>query len=189
MNPITRIKMCATLFLAVASISGWGCTQQRVGGTRADTTLGYTSEGAVSNLLTVDKDGQTKQEYSSEPPAAVIANSGGVENYSAVPFGTVSALLPGGTSLVASVPNDFGADSVDITLTDGSIVRLSGVRISTSDVIVARAEFLTRMAPIIAAWTAEQRAALVAELETQARLGDTFANSVLPFIRALVVGG
>jgi hypothetical protein len=189
MNQIARVRLFAALFLAVASLANWGCTQQRVGGTRDATALGYSSEGAVANLLTVDKDGQTTQEYAGEPPAAVIADSGGVENYGAVPFGTVSALLPGGTSLVASVPNDFGADSVDITLGDGSVVRLGGVRISTSEVVIARAEFLTRMAPVIAGWTAEQRAALVAELETQAKLGDTFATSVLPFIKALVVGG
>ena len=189
MSSITRIKLLGALFLAIASLCQWGCTQQRVGGTRASDPMGYTSEGALANLLTVDKDGQTTQEYAAEPPSAVVADASGVENYGAVPFGTVSALLPGGTTLVASVPNDFGAESVDIALTDGSIVKLGGVKISTSDVVIARAEFLTKMAPIIATWTSEQKQALVAELETQAKLGDSFANSVLPFVKALVTGG
>lgn len=177
--------LVALLVVGLAS----GCALGTVGGDRTVTPNGFQSAGAVSNILSVDKDGQTTQEYAAEPPAAVIANAGGVENYGSVPFGTVSALLPGGTSLVASVPNDFGADTVDISLGDGSIVKLGGVRISTSEVIVARAQFLTQVAPIIASWTDQQKQALVAELETQAKLGDTFANSVLPFIKALVVGG
>lgn len=175
--------------LAACMVGVGGCAQQRVGGVREAVPVGYRSEGAVSNVLTVDAQGQTTQEYAAEPPAAVIAGAAGVENYGAVPFGSVSVQLPDGTLLVASVPNDFGADTVEITHADGETVKLSGVTVSTSQVVLARASFLTQMLPIISVWTDAQKQALIAELEAQAALGDSFAKSILPFVQALVTGG
>lgn len=185
-----RSNLWLLMLMAPAIILLPACSQQRVGGVREVGPTGYRSEGPVSNALVIDKDGQTSQEYLVEPPAAVIANAGGVENYGSVPFGQASIQLPNGVSLVTSVPNDFDATGVEVTLApDGtSTVHFATVGISTSAVLVARATFAATLAPIIKDMTAEQRAALVAELEAQAALGDSIAAGVLPIIRVLVGG-
>lgn len=184
-----RSPLWILALLPAAMVGFPGCSQQRVGGVVTSDSTGYRSEGSVRNALVVDAQGQTTQDYAVEAPSAVIAGSQGVENYSAVPFGSVSVQLPDGTLLVASVPNDFMAESVDITHPGGETVRLSGVSVMTSDVIVARAGFLREVEPIIAGWTDQQKQALVAELEAQARFGDAAANALLPFIKALIAGG
>lgn len=158
-----------------------------IGGQRQLANAGYRSDGASSNLLLVNPDRSTVQDYQVEPPAAVIASSGNVENYGSVPFGQVSALLPDGTTLVSSVPNDFDADEI-IVAADGSVT-IRGVRISTSEVVVARASFIQEMLPIIEAMTTAQKETLIAQYELQASVGNSFAQGILPILKALATGG
>lgn len=176
-------KSLCILMLMCSAVSIPACSNQPIGGVLTASADGSRSQG-VKNTLVISGHGSA-QDYAAESPSGVVANAEGVENYGPVPLGTVSVVLPDGTRLLATVPNDFDADSVSITHPDGSIVALSGVSISTSQVIVARAMFLTQMAPIIASMTQSQRDALIAQYEAQAALGDSFASSVLPIIRAM----
>ncbi len=175
------------LFLAlVASMFLFGCSAQRVGGVVAAKGAQTTASGSTGGSLAVNPDRSTFQHYASENPSAVMATPSGVESYGPVPYGTVGVTLPDETYLLASVPNDFSIDTVDLTLADGSLVRLGGVSISTSDVVVARAEFLTQMFPIIQAMTQAQKESLLAQYEAQAATGDAIAQGLLPILRALV---
>lgn len=166
-----------------------GCSSQRVGGVVAAAGAQYQSEGSVRNTLTVNPDRSTVQDYTAEPPAATIVSGQGIEHYGAVPPNALGISLPDGTILTSATPGDFRADSLKITRADGSVVDMAGVSVNTSDVIVARATFVTQMAPIIGQMTQAQKDALLAQYEAQAALGDTFAKSVLPFVQALVTGG
>lgn len=166
-----------------------GCSGMRVGGTSEVAPAGFSQSGDAGNVLAVGADGQTTQRYISEPPAAVIVSGQGIEHYGAVPPNALGISLPDGTVLTTATPGDFEAERITITKPDGNVVDIAGVSVNTSDVIVARATFLTQVAPIVATWTQAQKDVLLKQFETQAALGDSFAKEVLPFIRALVAGG
>lgn len=172
------------LLAMVAGVAMPACTAQRVGGVVAAKGAEYRSEGSARNTLLVNSDGSTVQDYAAEPGAAVIASQTGVENYGSVAFGTVHIDLPDGTRLLATVPNDFAADSVSINHADGESVVVSGISISTSDVIVARSQIIVAMSPIIQSWTKEQKEAMLAQYEAQVAAGDMFAQTIVPLIRA-----
>lgn len=174
-----------TLALLLAATLMVGCANTPPGGTRSH--AGYESQGPLAHLLDIDAIAQrTIQEYQGEPPSAVVASGQGVENYGPVPFGSVSATFPGGTQLVASVPNDFEATRLRVILPDGTEVDAEGLSVSTSAVVQARTQFVTAVVPVLLSMTEGQRAAALAEIEAQAAAGDAFLAGVLPVLRALV---
>lgn len=183
----TRARMMHLALLLPATVACIGCSTVPVGGSREDAGREYRAQGSATNYLTTEtSEGDTAiQEYSSEPPAAVVVSESGVENYGAVPFGTLTAILPGGTRLIASVPNDFEASALQVTLPDGTKVDASGLAISSSTVVVARAQFVAILAPVLQSMTDGQRAAAIAELEAQAKLGDAVVQGALPILKAL----
>lgn len=184
----TTARMIHLALLFPVVVSQIGCSGVAVGGSREDAGRQYRGQGNVTNYLTTETaDGAIAiQDYAGEPPAAVVASDAGVENYGAVPFGTVTAVFPGGTRLIASVPNDFDAEALKVTLPDGTQVDAAGLRVSSSAVVIARAQFVSILAPVLQSMTEGQRAAALAELETQAKLGDAVVQGALPILKAMV---
>lgn len=184
-------KAIKLMLLMLTPMLFFGCTAQRIGGNVDAKAAGYASAGSARNTMVENADGSRVQDYSAEAPTSVTADKNGVENRGAVSFGTVHIDLPDGTRLLATVPNDFKVDSVQIPQGEGiAPIVLGGVSINTSDVVVARAQIVVAMTPIIEAWTEQQKQAMLAQYEAQAKAGDVFAQTLVPIIKAsLGIGG